>query len=47
MGENDTASPGKVTSMIKQDAALRLLERSQKDHVALLAAHNKDLRDDV
>jgi hypothetical protein len=39
--------PGKVTSMIKQDAALRLLERSQKDHVELLRAHNKDLRDDV
>ena len=35
--------PGKVTMMIKQDAALRLLERSQKDHVELLRAHNKDL----
>ena len=45
--ENDAAQPGKVTSMIKQDAALRLLERSQKDHVELLKDHNKDLREDV
>ena len=53
MGDDETPEgfpdrkAGKVTMMIKQDAALRLLERSQKDHVELLRAHNKDLRDDV
>jgi hypothetical protein len=52
MGDHDEEQeqrhkPGKVTMMIKQDAALRLLERSQKDHVELLRAHNKDLRTDV
>jgi hypothetical protein len=47
LGQAEGKKPGAVTSMIRQDAALRLLERSQKDHVELLKAHNKDLRDDV
>lgn len=48
--QNDATTPqpeGKVTMMIRQDAALRLLERSQKDHTDLQRAHNQDLRDDV